>query len=132
MVREENLRSLLTPYQKETPKLLPEKMTVHDVSIQLDINADDVRSLVKLGYLRAARDTSSHHVTGASVEEFAAKFLSSVGISRRLGISTRSVLKSMGRNRISPVGSYVLAAHKGTSHIWRRSDAEWLFANSDL
>jgi hypothetical protein len=128
MVLEADVISLLAPHLEEKPNL-PEKMTARDVSIHLDISHDDVRALVRTGFLKAACANSSRYVDGKSVGIFSDKFISDRAVSRRLEIPVRAVKKFLRGQGISPQSSF-RNMNGGTSYIWRRSKVESLGSRS--
>jgi hypothetical protein len=122
MVRDE---SLLASISKISDRSIPapDKMSRRDVSIYLDVDADDIIGLMQVGLLKAADLKSGRMVEGRSVIDFAEKYVSTHYIARRLRFATRSVRRNLARLNVEPAAVFQ-SANRTEAYAWHRKDIE--------
>jgi len=122
MVLEETLLASISKISDQSVPA-PDKMSRRDVSIYLDVDADDIIGLVQAGLLKAADLKNGRMVEGKSVIDFAEKYVSTHYIARRLRFATRSVRKNLARLNVEPAAVFQ-SANRTEAYAWHKKDIE--------
>jgi TniQ len=100
--------------------VFPEKMTMGDIEIMLDIAEGDIAGLLETKSLKRAFPGRNRYLDGRSVHRLANKYISHRCLARRLKLNVRALKGHMASMGVRPAVAY-LTANKTPGYLWKRS-----------
>jgi hypothetical protein len=100
--------------------VFPEKMTMGDIEIMLDIAEGDIAGLLETKSSKRALPGRNRYLDGRSVYRLANRYISHRCLARRLKLNVRALKGHMASMGVRPAVAY-LTANKTPGYLWKRS-----------